>query len=143
MEAIKSLIEKIGLDNEECIALEKSLTKLQLSKNEFLIREGETCSFIGFLESGALRSYIKKDGAEFNIDFYFPEPFVSSYTSYLTQTPAIGDIQALTESVVYILNISDYNKLIQTNPRFYLLGKYISDSLFKRFYFENILKTEN
>jgi CRP-like cAMP-binding protein len=103
---------------------------LHFEKKEFLIQEGETCSFIGFLETGVLRSYILKDGNEFNIDFYLPGSFVSSYTSFLTQTPSVGDIQTLSESEIYILNHSDYNELIKVNPVFYKLGKFISDSLF-------------
>ena len=48
----------------------------------------------------------------------------------MTQTPSIGDIQALSESVVYILNISDYRKLLEVNSEYNKLGKYISDYLF-------------
>lgn len=131
MEAFKDLlINKTGLGEELCLQLEKVLTKSQFEKKEFLIREGETCSFIGFLESGVLRSYILQDSIEFNVDFYLSGSFVSSYTSFLTQTPSVGDIQALSDSVVYILNLSDYNSLLKVNPEFHKLGKYISDSLF-------------
>ena len=113
MEAFKNiLINKIGFKEELYFPMVKILKKLRLGKKEFLIKEGETCSFIGFLETGVLRSCILKDGNEFNVDFYFPDSFVSSYTSFLTQTPSVGDIQALSESVVYILNLSDYNRLL-------------------------------
>ena len=131
MEAIRNiLINEIGLKEEHYPDLKKVLTKVHFKKKEFLIKEGETCSFIGFLEKGALRSYILKDGNEFNIDFYLPGSFVSSYTSFLTQTPSIGFIQTLLESEIYILNQPDYSKLIKVNPEYNRLGKFISDSLF-------------
>jgi len=131
MEALRNILNnEIGLDEELFSPLEKVLIRLHLSKKEFLIKEGKVCSFIGFLETGVLRSYILKEGNEFNIDFYLPGSFVSSYTSFLTQTPSIGYIQALSESVIYVLNLSDYNKLLKVNSKYYKLGKYISDSLF-------------
>ncbi|HPF50172.1 MAG TPA: Crp/Fnr family transcriptional regulator [Draconibacterium sp.] len=131
MEALRNILNnEIGLDEELFSPLEKVLIRLHLSKKEFLIKEGKVCSFIGFLETGVLRSYILKEGNEFNIDFYLPGSFVSSYTSFLTQTPSIGYIQALSESVIYVLNLSDYNKLLKVNSEYYKLGKYISDSLF-------------
>ncbi len=131
METLRNILNKeIGLDEELFFPLEKVLVSLHLSKKEFLIKEGKVCSFIGFLETGVLRSYILTEGNEFNIDFYMPGSFVSAYTSFLTQTPSAGDIQALSESVIYILNLSDYSKLLKLNSEYYKLGKYISDSLF-------------
>ena len=71
MEAIRNIfIDKIGLEEKHYTELEKVLRKSHFRKKEFLIREGKTCSFIGFLKTGVLRSYILKDGIEFNIDFY-------------------------------------------------------------------------
>ncbi|GGK15796.1 cAMP-binding protein [Yeosuana aromativorans] len=126
------LIDKIGLDEELYFALEKTLIRIKLKKKDFLIKEGETCSFIGFIKAGVLRSYILKDGNEFNIDFYLPDSLVSSYTSFLTQTPSVGNIQALSESEIYIINLSDYNKLLKLNTEYYKFGKYVSDVLFIR-----------
>lgn len=88
--------------------------------------------FYRFLESGVLRSFILKEGNEFNIDFYLPTSFVSSYTSFLTQTPSNGYIQALSNSVIYIISLSNYNRLLKTNSEWYKFGKYISDSLFMK-----------
>ncbi|WP_339916789.1 Crp/Fnr family transcriptional regulator [Yeosuana marina] len=133
MKSFKNILTKqIGLEEELYVSLEKVLKRLKLKKKEFLIKEGETCSFIGFQETGVLRSYILKDGNEFNIDFYLPDCIVSSYTSFLTQTPSVGYIQALSESEIYIINLSDYTRLLKENSEYYKLGNYISDSLFIR-----------
>lgn len=133
MKAIEEiLIHKVGLGEDLYPEIEKVLKKVKLKKKELLIREGEVCSFIGLLDTGVLRSYILKDGSQFNIDFYTPSSFVSSYTSFLTQTPSVGFIQALASSELYLIDRSDYIRLIATNPSYYKLGNYISNSLFIR-----------
>jgi len=129
MKSINNILNTLGFDEKLNADLEAKLNKVQLKKKEFLVREGETCSFIGFLETGTLRGYILKEGKEFNVDFYLPASLVSSYTSFLTQMPSVGGIQALSESVVYVLSFSDYHTLLQCNPEYYKLGKYISDML--------------
>lgn len=131
MDAIEELlINQVGLDREHALPLLDRLSRQELKKKERLIREGETCSFIGFLESGVLRSFILKDGEEFNVDFYLPGSVVSSYTSFLTQAPSIGYIEALGNAVVHTLSLTNYNQLLKSNTAYYKLGKFISDTLF-------------
>lgn len=122
--------ENIGLTDEQVGQLEQIFRKENHKKKDFLIQSGQTCSFIGFVESGILRSYILKDGEEFNVDFSIPGSFVSSYTSFLTQTPTKGYIQALSDAIVYTISYTDYTNLLNSNPEWFKLGKYISDMLF-------------
>ena len=57
MKSFKNILtNKIGLDEEHYIPLENVLKRLKLKKKEFLIKEGETCSFIGFQETGVQRT---------------------------------------------------------------------------------------
>ena len=131
MDAIEELlINQVGLDREHALPLLDKFNRQELKKKERLIREGETCSFIGFLESGVLRSFILKDGEEFNVDFYLPGSVVSSYTSFLTQVPSVGYIETLGNAVVHTLSLTNYNQLLKSNTAYYKLGKFISDTLF-------------
>jgi len=124
------LIKEIGLKNEHFIKLESLLKPVELKRKQHLLQVGQTCSFIGFVESGILRSYILKEGDEFNMDFYLPGTFVSSYTSFLTRTPTRGSIQALSDSVIHTLSYEDYTSLLNSDPEWFRLGKHIADILF-------------
>ncbi len=126
----KILTEKIGLTDEQFGQLVQIFRKENLNKRDFMIQAGQTCSFIGFVERGIIRSYILKDGEEFNVDFSIPGSFVSSYTSFLAQTPTKGYIQALSDTIVYTISYSDYTNLLNSNPEFFKLVKHISDMLF-------------
>lgn len=122
--------DRIKLDNdhyEQFMSLSKTVL---LQKKEFLIKENTICSFIGFVESGVLRSILMKDGQEFTSDFFFSGSFVSVYTSFLQQTPAMVTIQAISPATIYCLSYSHFNYLLDTSSEWYKLGKYIADSFF-------------
>lgn len=126
------MLEKAGLTAEHYAQLTKVGKVVYLPKKEFLIQAGTTCSFIGFVEEGLLRSFIYKEGEEVNLDFYLSGSFASAYTSFLTQTPANGTIQALADAKVFLISYADYQNLLRSSDSWYRFGKYVSDTLFIR-----------
>jgi CRP-like cAMP-binding protein len=126
------ILNKAGLNISHYNQLQEITSKVHLKKNDFLLRPDSICNFIGFVEEGLLRSYIIKDGNEFNMDFYLPETFVSSYTSFLMQKPTKGAIQALKDTTLYLISYNDYNKLLESSNDWYRFGKYIADTSFVR-----------
>jgi CRP-like cAMP-binding protein len=129
---VSILTEELGYTAEHVTHFESFLEVLPVSRKEVVNSAGNICSFIGFLEKGVLRSYILKEGDEFTVDFFLPGSFVSSYTSFLTRKPANTSIQALTDSLIYCLSYENYTKLLDSSPQWYLLAKFISDSLFMK-----------
>lgn len=79
------IIHQIGLSSEIYLRLIELCKMVYVRKNDFLLRQGKVCSFIGIVNSGVLRSYISKEGEEHNGDFYFEDSFVTSHRSFLTQ----------------------------------------------------------
>ncbi len=99
-------------------------------KKEFLLRTGKPCAFIGFVESGVLRSFREKDGEEYISDFYVPGSFITSYRSFLTEEPSVGAIQALENSRILFISRLDYDALLKESAHWYRFAKYIADTLF-------------
>lgn len=126
------LIENCGYNKDHLDQIEKCIRKVCLQKNDFLSNAGNVCSYIGFVESGILRSYIFKEDNEFNIDFYLPGSFVSSYTSFLSRLPAKTNIQALSDTKIYTISHSDYNNLLKKAVDWNILGKFIANTLFMK-----------
>ena len=125
-------IEKAGLEEVYYNEFFKLLKEVKLKKREYLLRENSVCKFMGFVVEGSLRSYIQKDGDEFNVEFYLPNYFISAYTSFITQTPANGNIQALENTSIYTISHTDFQNLLNKSTGWYKLGKFISDELFIR-----------
>jgi len=131
METFRAILtDEVGMNQEHYLQLKEVLKEVRLKKKEYLVKAGETCSFIGFVHQGVLRSYTIKDGDEFNLAFSLPGSFVSSYTSFLTQTQTNGYIQALSDATIYTISYADYGELLKSNPIWYKLGKHIADTLF-------------
>lgn len=127
------IVSRLGLPTSCYNRLLELLEKRDVSKKGLLIEEGKVCTFIGFVESGVLRSYLEKDGEEFISDFYFPDSIVTSYRSFLTKEPSVGSIQALENSTILCLTRTDYDMLLKESDAWYKLGKYISDILFVKY----------
>jgi len=108
--------------------IELSGTK-HLKKKEFFTQKGKVCYYLGFIESGVLRSYFEKGADEFIKDFYFSGSFVVALGSFLSGEPCIGNIQALEETRLITLSRSAYDLLLKESNEWYKFGKYISDSL--------------
>ncbi|MES2775500.1 MAG: Crp/Fnr family transcriptional regulator [Bacteroidota bacterium] len=85
-------------------ALENCFEKLVLKKNETLVTEGRMCRHLYFVESGALRGFYKVDGKEITHWFGFENDFVTSFHSFITQQPAVENIQLLEGSILWAIS---------------------------------------
>lgn len=124
------LTKEIGLSSDLFKRLMDECNEVILKKKDFLLHQGQVCSFIGFVETGVLRSYIEREGDDYISDFYFEGSFTTSYRSFLTGEASVGSIQALENSVIYCLSKSKYDQLLQISNEWYKLGKYVADTLF-------------
>ena len=85
-------------------ALYNCFEKITLSKNEFLLREGNTCRHLYFLEKGALRGFYNLDGKEITHWFGFENDFVTSLHSFITREPSVENIQLLEGSILWAVS---------------------------------------
>ena len=85
-------------------ALENCFEQQVFSKNEYLLTEGKICRHLFFLERGAVRGYYTLDGKEITHWFAFENDFVTSFHSFITQEPAVENIQFLEGSIVWCIS---------------------------------------
>jgi CRP-like cAMP-binding protein len=83
------------LSAEAVEALCDSFEKKLLAKNELLLKEGQVCRHLYFLEKGALRGFYNLNGKEITHWFGFENDFVTSFHSFTTQQPSVEHIQLL------------------------------------------------
>ena len=75
-----------------------------LAKNEYLVAGGKTCRHLYFLQQGALRGYYILEGKEITHWFAFENDFVTSFHSFITQQPAVENIQLLEGSILWAIS---------------------------------------
>jgi CRP-like cAMP-binding protein len=84
--------------------LATSFTKITVPKNHFLIKEGQYCKHLYFLEKGCLRGFYNVDGKEITNWFGFENNFVTSFHSFITHTPTLEYIHLIEDATLWAIN---------------------------------------
>ncbi len=88
------------------------MEQVVFAKNEYLLTEGKICRNLYFLQRGALRGYYNLDGKEITHWFAFENDFVTSFHSYITEQPAVENIQMLEGSILWAISKENLTKLM-------------------------------
>ena len=84
-------------------ALQDCLTEIKLTKNEFLLTQGNVCRHLYFLEKGAIRGFYNLDGKEITHWFGFEKDFVTSFHSFITGEAAVENIQLIESCTLWAI----------------------------------------
>lgn len=121
----------ISLTNDEKAAIEKAFGSIEISKGDLWIKEGQTCDQVAFVLSGKLRSYyIDDSGNEVTCFFITPNTFVSSFTSFLTNTPTSENISALEDSAIRVISKHELEHLTALVPKMQIFRRVVAENLF-------------
>lgn len=103
---------------------------LHLKRKEIWIQEGQIAPYLGIVKSGTLFSYLENSDKERQINnLYGPLSVVSSYRSFLTQTPSVGIIQAYTDCEIEVVDFQTYQDLMENSDWLKKL-KWLGDEMY-------------
>ena len=87
-------------------------------KGEYLIREGDTYPYFGFVKAGVFKyvSVNKTENRLYNTGFVFPDEFVADYPACLYGMRSETNVQALTRSEVYVCPSERLTLLYEQQP---------------------------
>lgn len=107
----------IRLTNEEQSFLCKNFERMELDKNDYLIRKGEAENYIYFIESGIFRHWLSDvdNDKEVTFGFSFSGEFANAYPSLKDREPPVFSAQALCRSVVWRLSRQNMAHLYKTS----------------------------
>src|SRR5262245_8193887 len=92
------------LSNEAVEELQKYLQTKSFDKGELLLKSGEICRKLFFIDEGLTKTFFCDDDKEFIMRFFPEHTFTTVLDSFTTQTPSSYDIMALEKTTVtYIL----------------------------------------
>lgn len=118
-----NILTDIEIENFINIATHKIL-----NKNDYFIKEGETCQQVAFVLSGIFRSYYISDkDTEITYCITFPNNLMSAYSSVLTGKKSQENIQAITKTELLVLPWSEINRLASQSPNWIFFLKIIAE----------------
>jgi len=116
---LRNISKHIQLNEEEVSCFTSLLSSRQLVRKTTVLREGEICKYISFVESGALRAFhVDKDGKESTIMFALADWWVTDMFCFLHAKPAMVYIEAIEDSSVLQLSRENFDRLFLQVPKF-------------------------
>lgn len=88
-----------------------------IKKNDYLLRQGDTCKDLVFVQKGCLRLYYLKDDIEVSVWFAFPHSSAIEIYSFISENPSDYFLQAIEDSEVLFLSKTELNKLYHHYPK--------------------------
>jgi len=126
--SIKSIV---SLNNEELSMFCDAFVSKKLNKNDFFLKEGQICDFIGLLSYGVLIYFKSLDnGNEASVHFAFEGDWVNNNLSRLNNTPSTISIKAIENSEILILKQTDLSELYLQIPKIERLGRILTERAF-------------
>ena len=106
------LNSKFNIDNGVVDLLSSLANRIEINKNEFLIKPDQKIDKVFFVLSGCVRSfYVDKNAKEHTLQFANKYSWISDYISLYSSINSKLYIEAITDCVIIEFNISSIYKL--------------------------------
>lgn len=107
-------------------AIAGHFTWKEISKNEFLLKEGRPSDEYFYLESGFMRAFAHDtEGNDISTSFYGPNQVVFEVSSFFNRTISRENIQALEDCCGWYITYEQLNNLFHSLPEFRDFGRSI------------------
>lgn len=105
-------LDEAGLDD-----IVSRFKKQQVKKGEFLLREGDTCKDLVFVQEGCLRLFYITKEVEISVWFAFKNSSAIDIYSFISGKPSIYFLQAIEDTEVLYLPKTELLELYETHPK--------------------------
>ncbi len=115
---IQQIQQHIELTDTEVLLLANYFKPHHFKKKSFLLRQGQDCRTMYFVEQGCLRMYfINKKASEQIVQFAIDGWWLSDYFSFMDGTPSEYYIQAIESSEVLIIEKLQFEEMLGKLPK--------------------------
>ena len=88
----------------------------KLSKNDFIVKKGQYCRKLCLIENGYLRFFTYSDKKVITHWIFREDQLVTDVASFYLHEPAKWNIQALTDTTIYSLSYTDFQRMRKAIP---------------------------
>ncbi|PWT74141.1 MAG: hypothetical protein C5B59_11760 [Bacteroidetes bacterium] len=115
----RHISQYIELNDEQFDYFLSLTTSRKLRKKQYLLQAGEVCRYESFVTKGCLRAYsIDEKGKEHIVQFATEDWWIADLNSFLTQTPAFYNIDALEDSELIQIEKNALEQIYSCLPQF-------------------------
>ena len=133
MDLLKAYYQNLlSFTDAELRLLGKFFIRVELGKKEFILKEGQVCDWIGFMESGLVRHFHYKKFDEISCDFSRRNQFITDFESFNSGEPSKINLVTLEDTVFYRINKVNVAELYLENEKFSVAGRMIVERILLR-----------
>ena len=108
----------ISLTDEEESILKSKISFRKYLKGQYLLQQGDVCTFIGFIVSGCSKTFFVDDeGQEHVVMFSIEDWWASDIGSFISQKPADFNVQCLENTELIQLSYENQKQLLEEVPK--------------------------
>ncbi len=111
-------------------ALRAAHTPRFVEKGSLWLRAGTVCDCVGFIVEGALHMFYETAERRTSVQFVFENGITADYGSFLRQSPARLNIEALESTFVLEMGYNAMQQLYATVPSAERIGRKVAEFLF-------------
>lgn len=110
---LTQIAAKISVSDELKKAIESNFTTITLAKKETLIKEGQYCKQLFFMNKGMVRFFHLDKGKDITSWFYKDEQFFTSWYSFYGNQASFETIEAISDCELYAISKPNFDALIK------------------------------
>jgi CRP-like cAMP-binding protein len=127
----ENLHQTVPLTPDEKTKIEHAFKQVHYAKGDLWVKQGKVCNQVAFVVKGKLRIFYLDDaGNEITCYFVTADHFISSFTSFLTNTPTTENISAIEDTTLMVISKTDLEKLSEEIPKIHIWRRIIAENLF-------------
>jgi len=124
--------QHVTFTNEELNLVDSYFEIRRLQRREFLLQDGRACNFIAFISKGSVRHFHVKDGNEKTCDISFENAWVTDFESFTHNSFCIMNLQAMEETVVYIIKKQNLHEMYSKCRKYETFGRLMAEQVAQR-----------
>jgi len=124
------------------IEIENLILMEDVPKGHILLKEGQSCERLYFIQKGTVRTYHYQNGKDITYWIYPEHTMTTSWHSYILRKPSSEYIETTEDSVLLSLSYNQWQDLYLKHPKLERFGRLILeeqmaliDDFFKGYYF--------
>jgi len=117
------ILNYVALDDAELESIAGKFISKTVKKKEYLLREGQVCKDLIFVQEGCLRLYYISEDVETSVWFSFEHSSAIEIASFISGQPSKYFIQAIEDSEILFLPKVELNRMYQAHPKMHELMK--------------------
>jgi len=127
LQHISSLIKLSGELEKEILSVSKPVS---VSKDTILVKNGERCKNLYFINKGIVRGFYFDNGKEITHWFAQEDDFATSFYSFITNQPSPESIETLEDCELTQITFDNLQKLYSKFPETERIGRIITETYY-------------